>query len=282
MRKLLIVCLSLTLCCMSLLGLISAHAAANENATIAVPNAAALEQPPQEQNNAALVLPAEDFLPVDSGESEALGRAPMMALTFDDGPSAAYTPALLDGLAERGVRVTFFMVGARAEKAPDIVLRIYEEGHAFGGHSYDHSNRLTKLSNAELDRQVNTTAEIIARITEAAPSLLLRPPYGAINEETALKTGKAIMMWNIDPRDWDVRDAEKVREHIVEHAMDGGVVICHDIVASTAAGVLAAIDDLQAEGWVFVTLPELYAAFGIPLEAGGIYRGPEAYTLPQN
>lgn len=282
MRRLLIVCLTLTLFCMSLLGLISARAAGSGRAMAAPPDtdAPAASLPADDREDAAATIPVDSMPPTDSNETEPPSRTPLMALTFDDGPSAAYTPALLDGLRERGVHATFFMVGARAEKAPELVMRIYEEGHAIGGHSYDHKDRLTRLGSAELNRQVNTTAEIIARITESAPPFLLRPPYGAINEETALKTGKAIMMWNIDPRDWDVHDAEKVRKHIVEYAVDGGVVILHDIVSTTAEGVLAAIDDLQAGGWVFVTLPELYQAFDIPLQAGGIYRGPEAYTLP--
>ena len=75
-------------------------------------------------------------------------EAPKIALTFDDGPSAAWTPALLDGLKERGVKATFFLIGENADKNPEIVKRMAEEGHLIGNHTYHHVE-LTKVSENE-------------------------------------------------------------------------------------------------------------------------------------
>ena len=200
---------------------------------------------------------------------------PLLALTFDDGPSKVFTPVLLDGLRERGVHVTFFMLGLLAEKAPEIVLTAYEDGHAIGGHSYDHRSNFTKLSASELQTQLQKTDDIIAGITGEGPPFLVRPPNGKINEEIAKQTGKANILWNVDPRDWAVRDADAVCAAIIEGAVDGGVVILHDIHETSVQGALQAIDALLAEGWQFVTVPELYAAYDITLQAGGVYRSPK-------
>jgi peptidoglycan/xylan/chitin deacetylase (PgdA/CDA1 family) len=206
---------------------------------------------------------------------------PLLALTFDDGPATNTTPLLLDGLRERGVHVTFFMLGVRAERVPEIVWQAFKDGHAIGGHSYDHRAYFTKISVDSLKEQLQETDDIIAGITGEEPPILLRPPYGAINEAVAQNTGKANILWNIDPRDWAVRDAELIRDSIMESATDGGVVILHDIYPASVEGALMAIDLLLAEGWQLVTIPELFAVYDIPLQAGGIYRSPQNYSLPE-
>lgn len=286
MKKLLIICAALTVCSLLMWGISSVQARSS------------LPQPIQEEvEDEPILATAEetglppvvaDVLPPDDETNEPELKTepktqvppPLLAFTFDDGPSADYTPLLLSGLRERGVHVTFFMVGARAEKTPEIVLQAYEDGHVIGGHSYDHSSYITKLSATSLKVQLQKTDNIIAEITGDDPPFLLRPPYGAINETVAKRTEKANILWNIDPRDWSVRDAEKIYDTIMERVVDGGVVILHDIYESTVEGALKSIDKLLEEGWQFVTIPELYEVYGIPLQAGGIYRSPEAYTLP--
>ncbi|MCL2496859.1 MAG: polysaccharide deacetylase family protein [Clostridiales bacterium] len=282
MKRLPLICLVLTLCCLGLWGLIISKAGLGAGAPDYDIKA---REPAYDDTPLALpMLPtpeADTAPPVSSFELEPYSPAPMLALTFDDGPSKEYTPLLLEGLKQRGAHATFFMLGMRAEKAPELVLRAYEEGHAIGGHGYDHKGYFTRLSRNSLAKQVNNTADAIAKITGDDPPFLLRPPYGAIDEATALNTGKAIMLWSIDPRDWSVRDAGEIQRFIVENAVDGGVVILHDIYDSTVDGVLAAIDELLPMGWEFVTLPQLYNDFEVLLEAGGIYRSPESYKAPE-
>ena len=88
---------------------------------------------------------------------------PRIAITFDDGPSAC-TPPLLDGLKERNVKATFFLVGENVEVYPEIVKRIHEEGHLIGNHTYHHVE-ITKLSDEEAMYEINKTDEVIAGIT---------------------------------------------------------------------------------------------------------------------
>jgi peptidoglycan/xylan/chitin deacetylase (PgdA/CDA1 family) len=232
----------------------------------------------------AYALPAEEESAGQGAEAAARqrGSARMIAFTFDDGPNRYTTPQLLDGLRERGVHATFFMLGTLVQKMPDIVLQAYEDGHAIGGHGYDHRAYFTKLSAESLQTQLQKVDGAISGITGEAPSLLLRPPYGAINAAVAHNTGKANILWNIDPRDWQVRDADKICNSILSHAMDGGVVIMHDIYPTSVNGALKAVDKLLEDGWELVTVPELFEAFGVSLQAGGIYRSPGVYTLPED
>lgn len=99
-----------------------------------------------------------------SGASATPVEAPKIALTFDDGPSTAWTPALLDGLKERGVKATFFLIGENADKNPEIVKRMAEEGHLIGNHTYHHVE-LTKVSENEARLELADTSAVIVRIT---------------------------------------------------------------------------------------------------------------------
>lgn len=319
MKKIIIICVSLTFCCLALLRISYFRTDENrltlqteeykltlqEEFSLDIPNGSALpvaeptytvvdamlSTSPTNINNNEEYEEAQQTdisslpLTLDYNNIEEKYAEPpqpktqhLLALTFDDGPSKEFTPLLLDGLKERAVHVTFFMLGSRAEKAPDIVLRAYEEGHAIGGHSYDHRGYFTKISATALNTQIQKTDDIITGIIGNDPPFLLRPPYGAINEAVAEKTGKAIVLWNVDPRDWESRDAAKVYSAIMEKVKDGGVVILHDIYGTTVEGVLKAIDTLLEEGWQFMTVPQIYEHYNITLQAGNIYRSPLTNT----
>ncbi len=199
-------------------------------------------------------------------------RLPVLALTFDDGPNSTITPRLIDALNERGIHATFFMLGRLAERNPEVVAYAYASGHQICSHGWAHEYRLTTLDDAGLAVEVEDTARVIRNITGEDPSYL-RPPYGAIDKKTASRIRFPLMLWNIDPRDWDSRDAEKVKQHILDYAFDGGVVLLHDCYESTLSGAMAAVDELQAAGWQFVTLAEYYDLFDIALQPGVVYRG---------
>ena len=107
---------------------------------------------------------------------------PVVALTFDDGPNASSTPILLDGLKERKVRATFFLIGENVEKDENekIVKRMYEEGHLIGNHTYRHVD-LSKISGREAEKEIKTTDEAIKKIT-GHETEFIRPPFGAMPE----------------------------------------------------------------------------------------------------
>lgn len=198
-------------------------------------------------------------------------RMPVLALTFDDGPSI-YTESLLQGLEERGIKATFFMLGQRAELYPEIVAEMAEQGHLLASHGWDHRNSLTRMSEQQIDDELSRTAEAIYTAGGAYP-LYLRPPYGDINKTTAALIDYPMMLWTIDPRDWDVKNADKVCQNIVDAAYDGGVILAHDIYDTTVQGVLCAIDILLQQGYQFVRLDDYYRIFGITPQNGEVWRG---------
>jgi len=203
---------------------------------------------------------------------------PFMALTFDDGPSGDITPQLAEALAERGALATFFVLGKQAEEHREVVAYAAERGHQIASHGYDHKTRFTQIPDAQLEQELSMTDGIIADIV-GSPPRYVRPPYGNIDQATAAKIHYPLMLWNIDPRDWEARTPEQLADYLVEHARNGGVVILHDEFANTLEGVLAAVDQLQSEGWQFVTLEEYYELLGLVPEPGKVYRGCELATL---
>ncbi len=193
----------------------------------------------------------------------------LIALTFDDGPSG-YTNWLLDGLAERDVKVTFFIVGTCATVYPDTVRRAYEEGHQIAQHTYDHPPLTTK-TNEQIRWQINTTDNILDEILGEDLDYLLRAPYGDCNARVLDQIGCPNIMWSVDSCDWQLLNAEKVRRQIVGCAFDGAIILVHDIHKTSIPGALSAIDDLLDQGYEFVTVSELYRRRGESLQNGYSY-----------
>ena len=187
----------------------------------------------------------------------------LIALTFDDGPSGANTPVLLDGLAERGVHATFFLVGSMVEAQPELAVRLAREGHQIGIHTYDHDSAsgLRGLSAEQFDAQVGKTRRMLTALT-GQTEYALRPPYGFVDEGVERGAPGPVILWSVDPEDWKYRDAEKVTAHILSNVQDGDIVLLHDIFSTSVEAALRVVDTLQAQGWRFVTVDELLALRG--------------------
>ncbi len=194
----------------------------------------------------------------------------LIAITFDDGPSKAYTPKLLDGLKERGVNVTFFMLGRSAYSYQDIVARAYQDGHQIANHSYNHPE-LTALSNSEVSSQVNNTTNVLNQVCGNGTKYFFRAPYGSTNERVRSLIGMPLIYWSVDTLDWKYRNATTVKNNIVNNAHDGGIILLHDIHPTTIDGALAAIDILLDEGYELVTVTELFRRRGVTAYNGSTY-----------
>lgn len=187
--------------------------------------------------------------------SKTAGTPKYIALTFDDGPSRKYTPILLDGLKERGVHATFFLMGKNIEGEEDIVKRMSEEGHLIGNHSYEHI-QLTKAGAKAVCEAVEHTQEQIEAITGKRPEYI-RPPYGDWNEELEEEIGMTPVLWSLDSLDWKLKDTGKIIHQVLKDVKDGDIILLHDIFPSSVEAALELIDILQREGYVFVTADEL-------------------------
>lgn len=196
--------------------------------------------------------------------------APLIALTFDDGPDRTTTTQLLDGLAQRGVRATFFVVGEMVPGKEDLIARMAAEGHQIGIHSYDHV-RLTGLSTADFQAQVDRTGELLGELT-GQERFCIRPPYGMVDAGVEKKAPSALILWSVDPEDWKYKDAARVASHVVSHAADGDIILLHDIYPTSVEAALDIVDVLHQRGFLFVTVEELAQARHVALEPGRVYR----------
>ena len=187
-----------------------------------------------------------------------------VALTFDDGPDGKYTPKVLDILSQYGVTATFFVVGVQAERYPDVLARIRDEGHEIGSHGYAHADmgRMTAAAAAE---DLRLADEAIREAADIVPTLF-RPPYGSVSEtlRTVLsEAGKTLVRWNVDPRDWDGTPAETIASHVLEHAKDGAVILLHSFggknsdLSGTMESLPVIIEGLLAQGYELVTVSGL-------------------------
>ncbi|MFW6266681.1 MAG: polysaccharide deacetylase family protein [Halanaerobiales bacterium] len=186
-----------------------------------------------------------------------------IALTFDDGPEENNTPAILDILAEKDVRATFFLLGEHIELFPEIVNRIKNEGHQLGNHSWSHPNFREKDSNTVIEKEIKKTSRKIENITGVYPKLL-RPPFGAILDqtiETLKKDNWKIVNWSIDSLDWNTprNNHHKIIQKVQKLHHPGGIILMHNNMnsQSTVDALPALIDTLREKGYEFNTIDEL-------------------------
>jgi peptidoglycan/xylan/chitin deacetylase (PgdA/CDA1 family) len=186
---------------------------------------------------------------------------PYIAMTFDDGPSATLTPKLLDLLAARQIKATFFVIGENVAEHPEIVARAAREGHEIGNHSWSHPN-FARMTDDAIRSQLKRTDEAITNATGIRPRLL-RPPYGAITARQKRwihdELGYEIVLWDVDPLDWKRPGPAVVTSRIVKNTRSGSIVLSHDIHPGTIEAMPATLSQLQQKGFKFVTVSELIA-----------------------
>ncbi|MGC8783709.1 MAG: glycosyltransferase [Armatimonadota bacterium] len=204
-----------------------------------------------------------------------------LALTFDDGPSEPYTAQILDTLKRFGVRATFFVIGENVEHYPDLVQRMWEEGHEIGSHTFTHPNMgAVSLRRARLE--LNATQRILQSTLQRS-TLLFRPPYNADAEPTSAEEVRPIIIASqmgyltvgefIDPQDWNLqprdsghvvhrRTAEDIARQVLQQvrAGTGNTILLHDgggDRSQTVKALSILIPALQRQGYRFVTVSEM-------------------------
>ena len=195
----------------------------------------------------------------------------MVALTYDDGPSAN-TPKILDVLEKYDAKATFFVVGDRVDessKYQSYVKRAYEMGCQIGNHTYEHKN-LTKLTGVQIQKQLHDTDLAVAYYAGAATSLL-RPVGGALNDTVRSSAGKPLINWSIDTLDWKNRNAASVKSRALNNVKDGDIILMHDLYKTTADACDTLIPELVNRGFQLVTISEMAAAKGRTLQNGTLY-----------
>jgi peptidoglycan/xylan/chitin deacetylase (PgdA/CDA1 family) len=185
-----------------------------------------------------------------------------VTLTFDDGPHPEHTPLLLDRLKARGIRATFFLLGAQAERHPDIVRRIAAEGHDVGHHSYTHGDPET-TSWSMLADEARRAAKLMETLVGRSPHLF-RPPHGKITASKALALWtlrQTIVLWNQDPKDFSCGSAEVLRAWFAGRRLEAGdVILLHDVHPYAADALDAMVDRATAAGLGFCRVSDWVSA----------------------
>jgi len=196
---------------------------------------------------------------------------PMVALTFDDGPSR-FTPPILDVLEQYNATATFYVTGNRIEGHREIVERAFNLGNEIASHAWSH-RYLPRLSEGDIRTELQLTNDAIEHVTGIPPSNL-RPPYGAFDDkvrEIAAEFGLPIVMWTLDPADWRTRNAEMTFDYIMSNVSDRDVILLHDLSEPTAEAAALVIPALINRGFQLVTVTELIRYSGITAIPGEVY-----------
>ena len=184
--------------------------------------------------------------------------SPMVALTYDDGPSGGATPRILAKLREYNAHATFFMVGQKAEKHPELIKQMVDQGCEVANHTYDHT-LMNKVDPAELASQLARTNQVVADASGVTPVLMR--PCGGVRNDAGMNVVGAISMpavlWSIDTLDWKTRDAASTIQAVLDQVKDGDIILMHDLYDATADASETIIPELVSRGFQLVTVSEL-------------------------
>lgn len=198
-------------------------------------------------------------------------KKPMIALTFDDGPSIAYTTRIVNQLEKYNARATFFVLGVQlqSKEAKKLVAKSAKYGNEIASHTYSHKN-LATLSVADIRKESLDTENLIYKITGKTPALT-RPPYGSINNNVKSTITTPLILWSIDTRDWQTRNSSMTISRVLNEVHDGDIVLMHDIYDATATAAETLIPQLVNKGYQLVTVSELAELKSVKLQRGNTY-----------
>lgn len=192
----------------------------------------------------------------------------VVALTFDDGPSADWTPKILDALKTEQVKATFFMLGEHVERFPDVAKRVADEGHEIGNHTYDH-HVLIYYKTEELEKEIRNAQAAIYKAT-GVTTKYFRPPKAWLtkSEEKDIKRmGYEIILWSLNSKDWVTFHDKQITSYILSNIRPGDIILFHDSggVFHTEGGnreqtvktILRLVNKLKSRGYRFVTISQL-------------------------
>ena len=190
--------------------------------------------------------------------SEENSEAPQVALTFDDGPHPVYTEQILDGLKERGVSATFFVLGENIAGNEAILERMYTEGHLIGNHTYSHV-KLNCMDHQCAVEEILETSTLVEQIIGEGTEYV-RPPFGIWNKELEYDVTMLPVLWTIDTLDWTTKNVPATVKKVLDQAEDQSIILFHDCYASSAEAALQAVDELLERGYEFVTVDRIILA----------------------
>lgn len=189
-------------------------------------------------------------------------QAKAVAFTFDDGPSANLTPAVLEILHRYSARATFFPIGRELERYPDLARRVLAEGHELGCHTYNHVY-LKSRGEARLKTELDLCEKAYPEVVGIRPSLLRFPglSYNDALVAAATKRGYSVISCSLDAYDWRIKDAKQLAKRVISLVRPGDIILMHDGDWLDRSRQIEALNlifrALDAQGYEFVTVSEL-------------------------
>ena len=181
-------------------------------------------------------------------------RDKRIALTFDDGPHQENTVQILNILKENNAKATFFIVGKKAEKTPELLKLIVRDGHEIANHSYSHANNGNTVQDIE-------KAERIIRNILGVPTKCVRTPWGKVSFSLlmySLKNKKKVVLWSFDSQDYRIEDPNTLRDYCKQaNIKNGEIILFHEDYQHTLEALPEIIADLKLRGFTFNTVSEL-------------------------
>ena len=194
---------------------------------------------------------------------------PIIALSFDDGPSS-FTDRIVAALQANHVEATFFMVGYNVSAFKDTVRLVYDAGMEIGNHTSNHKN-LSKIKEKEIKSEVFDNEDLINSIVPVG-RIIVRPPYGALNSTVKSIVNRPMFNWSVDSLDWKTRNADSIVAQIQQDAKDGYIILMHDLYETTAEAAERIIPWLIDQGYQVTTVSKMFKARGVETEDGELYR----------
>ena len=204
---------------------------------------------------------------------------PMLALTFDDGPSEE-TARILAVLDQYDGHATFCVQGYKVESFASTVRRAIAQGNEIASHTWNHK-KLTELSSKNVRSQLERTNQAVASVADGYQVKVLRCPYGSVGKtvrNVCADLDMIIASWELDTLDWSTRSTNKTYRAIMKGAKNGCIVLCHDLYGTTASAIEKAVPELVAKGYQLVTVSELLSFHKDGITPGTVY----AYLDPDN
>ncbi|MBQ8200909.1 MAG: polysaccharide deacetylase family protein [Clostridia bacterium] len=202
-------------------------------------------------------------------ETDNLTYYKTVALTFDDGPDRTNTTKVLNNLLEVGARATFFALGNRVSGFADLIQREHDEGHAVASHNYTHGN-VSKMSVKNI-RAIKGKIDAVLYPVIGITARYNRVPYGLYPDMIDAKAGMPLIQWSVDTYDWRGRSTATIMKNVKKQFTDGDIVLMHDIKDLTPTTAKTMAEWLKEEGYILLTIDEMFAKDGVVLEPDVVY-----------
>lgn len=200
-------------------------------------------------------------------------RFNLIALTYDDGPARGYTRGVMDLLRQHGAQATFFVVGEQIGRNRDNLARQQDSGYSIQSHTYTHSYPGKLGMDGALEEKARFEAELSA-VTGMRPSMM-RAPGGMEEKYVEWAIGYPLIHWSVASGDSANKDIEGIAQRVIRQAGDGDIVLLHDLNMFSPQYTKKILKEMSGRGILFVTLEELFAARGVPLEENRVYFRPD-------